>query len=82
MVAAAALPPPLSSSLIVDTVCLLKLAIPSGPDAGGGCGGVGCLDGELGSEAAADNNDSLNNGAGIVKLGRLRASLDFTFCRR
>ena len=81
MVAAAALPLPLSSSLIVDTVCLLKLAIPSvGPDAGGGCGGVGCFDGELGSEAA--DNDSLNNGAGIDKLGRLRASFDFTFCRR
>ena len=77
---AAALPPVLSSSLVVDTVCLLKLAIPSGPDAGGGCGGVGCLDGEFGSEAA--DNDSLNKGAGIDKLGRLRASLDFTFCRR
>ena len=69
----------MSSSLIVAT-----LGFPSDPDEGGG---VECLAaaaaGELGSEAVeAADKDSLKSGAGIERLGRLRASLDLTFCLR
>ena len=66
-----------SSSLIVDTLGLDMVDTPSDPEGGG----VECLAGELGSEVVETaDNASLNKGAGIDKLGRLRASLDLTFC--
>ena len=70
----------MSSSLIVAT-----LGFPSDPEEGGGveCLAAAAAAGELGSEAVeAADKDSLKSGAGIERLGRLRASLDLTFCLR
>ena len=67
-----------SSSLIVAT-----LGFPSDPEEGGGVECLAAAAGELGSEAVeAADKDSLKSGAGIERLGRLRASLDLTFCLR